>query len=563
MMSSLTSLQSALRQASSRPLRGLALDTRNIDQELVTLRRWIGDRGSAKPPQDAVMSALQRFYRDQKLHNGSQTRLVCFGCITALPGGQKLIEDGERFSALLRSVDEWRPRPRAFRLCYRGLLYAYFGYYPEVARSAGQQNWHQLRNYLRDRAPNTVTDGRLPTWVNSLQQNMQLLGDDPGRVYGPALLAGESAEFDSAREALDIHEDSWLIRLLVLGQIEAAAHANDQGFIGHLPKLLPLLEKHPLAVNDGLTRLLNRYEACASPIAHAALRDFAVARWGNPWLTLNKAKWSQVSAETRAMVADWLKLDLIRQFFSLLAADGSNDTRRLKFWERYHDSIDDMYFALGNFARWHRGQDFLNIREKMAGRLLTLHSAGAPENNAFIMCIGDYVVVEFGIKGNACFIFERDSLPFALEGSIAGNGAALKHESYVERLLHQDASFEKWEAKFQRALVSRMRVRPSVPQAGDPSISRMPVPGGGAPRLVRPASSATGARPESQKMGHRESFSMRALAQFCSARRLRTEDFRDRNGNLWVLTDDRDRSLNGQLRAWGFSFKAGKGWWRK
>jgi hypothetical protein len=37
-------------------------------------------------------------------------------------------------------------------------------------------------------------------------------------------------------------------------------------------------------------------------------------------------------------------------------------------------------------------------------------------NNAFIMCIGEHVVVEFGLKGNACFIFKRDRLPFRCSG---------------------------------------------------------------------------------------------------------------------------------------------------
>jgi len=58
-------------------------------------------------------------------------------------------------------------------------------------------------------------------------------------------------------------------------------------------------------------------------------------------------------------------------------------------------------------------------------------------------------------------------------------------------------------------------------------------------------------------------FSERELSRLCDARRLRIEDLRERNGNLWVLTGDADGYVSGQLRSWGFSFKAGKGWWRK
>ena len=187
-----------------------------------------------------------------------------------------MIEDSGRFPKLLGAIDAYLPNPRAFRLCYRGLLNAYFSYDAETARSAGKHNWEQL------------------------------------------------------------------------------------------------------ALNIGLAKILARHCACRPITVHPELRDFALAQRGNPWLSLNKAKWSLVSDEARKMIAGWLKRILIKDFFSLLAADGSNDTRRLEFWERYVDSIDDMYFALGNTALWHRGTDYQNARNRMAGWLLNLHSAGPP-----------------------------------------------------------------------------------------------------------------------------------------------------------------------------------------
>jgi EH_Signature domain len=419
-MSSLSHLRSALRQINSGSLRGLTFDSKLLDREIANLRDRLGNSGSAKPPQDAIIAAVRAFFQDQKLQTYRKALLICFGCIDpSLPAGTRLIEDGERFPKLLGGIDSYLPNPRAFRRCYRGLLNAYFSYDVETARSLGKHNWEQLRTYLRDRAPKTVAPGLQPAWVDALQANLQLLGSDPGGFYGRALLTGHSEEFERARQALDIHENSWLIWRLILGQVEAATSEEDDTFQRWLPSLLDLLGKHPLALNAGLAKILARYRACGTVTVHPGLRDFAVAQWGNPWLSLNKVKWCLVSDETRKMVAGWLKLVLIKDFFSLLAADGTNDTRRLKFWERYVDSIDDMYFALGNTARWHRGTDFQDARKRMADRLLNLHSAGSPTNNAFIMCIQNYVVVEFGMIGNACFIFERDRLPFALKGDIA------------------------------------------------------------------------------------------------------------------------------------------------
>ena len=571
-MTVLSHLRATLRDINSDSLHGLTFDARLLDQETSKLRGWLGDRGTAKPPQDAIVAALHAFHHDQYLRNRRQALLVCFGCIEpVLISSTRLIEDGERFPKLLKAVDAYIPTPRAYRPCYRGLLNAYFGYDPETARSAGKQNWEGLRAYLRERAANTIAPGLLPSWVEALQANTDLLGDDPGSAYGKILLAGHSDEFDRAREALDIHENSWLIWRLVLGQVEAAAHEDDTNFQRHLSSLLDLLAKHPLAVNDGLAKLLSRYHLLKAPVVHAALRDFAVARWGNPWLSLNRAKWSLVTNEAREMIAGWLKLILIQQFFSLLAADGTNDTRRLKFWERYHDSIDDMYFALGNTARWHRGTDFQDIRKKMAGRLLSLHSAGPPDNNAFIMCIGNFVVVEFGLTGNACYIFGRDQLPFELDGDIAGNGTALKHASFVERLLHKDGTFETWERKFGRTLTALMHIQPRIqPIRSDAPIVRTP---GFSDVRQTPYSVEPDAQPAQRpvpptsrgepKPARGVAFSERELSRLCDTRRLRIEDLRDRNGNLWVLTGDADGYVSSQLRSWGFSFKAGKGWWRK
>src|SRR5207249_508168 len=173
----------------------------------------------------------------------------------------------------------------------------------------------------------------------------------------------------------------------------------------------------------------------------------------------NSARWSHVPAPTRSMVADWLKLELIHNFFNLLAEDGSSDTRRLKFWQRYHKHIGDMYFALGRRASKSKSLDFLELRRKMEGRVLGLYAAGPPENNAFIMCMGDCVVVEFGIKGNACFIFRRSQLPFALSGQVAGDSTALKDARYVERLLHIDRFGQPWEKTFEATLARLLSVR--------------------------------------------------------------------------------------------------------
>jgi len=400
----------------------------SLDRETSKLRTWLGGHGVAMPPQDASRAALRDFVRDRDLPTLKRATLASFGCTDPFDHMRHgLIADEELFPLFLDRVDDYRENPRALRLCYRGLLHAYFEY--DVERGAppsARDNWFRLKAYLGRRTSSVTTPGFEPSWVGTLQGNTEVFGADPGAFYGSEMFHGRPERFDIVRAELPVTEASWLVWQVIVGQIEAAAGAPDAEFRAAIPSLTQLLEKHPLAENFGLAKLLTRYRRCASPTLHERLRDFAVDTWGNPWLALNEAKWSVVSPDARMMVTEWLKLALMQKFFGLLAEDGLNDTRRLKFWETYHQSIHAMYFALGETARRHPGLDFREVRKQMEGLQLTLtHSTS--KNNAFIMCIGEHVIVEFGEKGNACFIFHKDRLPFALEGGVAGNSTALKH----------------------------------------------------------------------------------------------------------------------------------------
>lgn len=212
----------------------------------------------------------------------------------------------------------------------------------------------------------------------------------------------------------------------------------------------------------------------------------------------------------------------------------------------------------------------------MGERLLNLQSAGPPTNNAFIMCIGNYVVVEFGLTGNACFIFRIDELPFELSGCVNGDSTGLKSQSQVDRLLHIDASEGTWEQKFQRILAKLMSVQPGqAVTSSDASVLKAPTAFPGriethSGMIHMPQQSNIGkARPTLQSANNAAPpsqtalFAERDLAEFCRAHQLQIEDLRDRNGNCWVLTEDSDGYVSSKLRSWGFTYKSGKGWWRK
>jgi hypothetical protein len=341
------------------------------------------------------------------------------------------------------------------------------------------------------------------------------------------------------------------MRELVDAQVTSAILRGDQELRAIMPRLLAILDQHPVLQDIGLARVLDRYSLCNQPDINAGLKDYAVAKWGNPWLERNEAKWSRVTSGSRKMIADWLKLDFIRTFFSLLSADQMNDQRRLRFWERYVGSIDDMYFALGDTAHRNPSTDFKKARQKMAGRMLRLERAGAPNNNAFIMNIRGHVFVEFGETGNALYVFNRNDLPFDLSRSwIAGDRSALKSLANVGRVVHIDSSWKTWEQKCEQTIAELTGVRPD----GAPSRSAPAQP---AARSSAPSQTHAPATPPRSGLVRSEA----ELFALLASRKIKHLDMRDKGGSLWVYAPFTGSDLPAILRKAGFAWSARRVAW--
>lgn len=536
-------LRQALRTINETTFQGLHFDHRLIQQEVKKLRETLIDKPDPRPPIDQMQTAVAGFLNTSDLNNFRDTRLVCYGAATPFGHDQiRLIEKNKHFPKLLKVINGYRNRPRIYRRFYRGLLVSYFNYDPEApyAKDIGHFNWHILRHYLNDHITHIQAEGITPDWVAALQEHRNLLTDDPCSRYAQAFLDGVYDVFNDVEKQFGFAAgSSWVTRAVVDACIDAAIRLSDREFKHYLPELLKLLgnPRHATLLNPGLAKLLDRYANTQPLILHPELRNFAVAHWKNPWLEINHNRWALVSEPARKMVTDWLKLDLIQSFFELLTADGSNDTRRLNFWIRYVDQITDMYFALGRYAMQNQDTSFVELRNKMAGRLLKLSGTGK-ENNAFIMTINDYVFIEFGMRNHATYIYRE--YPFALDGSRDINLNALKDTSTnIERLRHQDnvLRYNRWELRFNAHLYQHFGIQ--VPNTGE--------------------------IPEPWRSGSYYNYTAGNAANiktFCQTFKLGMEDPRLSGGYFWILADDQTTIINQQLRAWGFSYRAGRGWFR-
>jgi hypothetical protein len=547
-MSSIDRLQQAIVQALNVALESPQIP-KVLTEQLKALEGALSGAGAGQPPRDRMREAIEHFRRTGEVGTLGNTRLICYGCADRFaPTEPPLIEELRSFPILLRSVDDYFEEPRAFRRCYRGLLRAYFAYDGDgdTTPANGRENWRELRSYLSRKRIAVRVAGFQQEWAEALEANINLLTDDPVSRYAKNLLNGDAEEVNQIKARLEIQGGSWLMRRLILAQILEGTRESDRGFRARTERLLALLEGHSLLENEGLALILERYARIRSPEQHPALRDCAIRTWGNPTFRRHSPEWSRVSETTKQMIAAWATLDIIREFFEVLSDDRRTDQRRLKFWQRYHEQIEDMYFALGSAALYGRDPDRQRVRKKMGDRLLVLKSGGTPSNNAFIMLMGDIAVVEFGVKGNACYIYKRSDLPFSLRGDVSGDG--LKSRNHLERLTHMDGH-QTWEEKFGAALAIR-GVQPSASDRSSTSSKRDYRP------ATQPGSSGGGAEAAG--------FNRSTLEKFVREHQLVWVDHTDKGGNISVISSQESGAIADALRAWGFSFSQKRWvWWRK
>lgn len=517
------------------------------------------DTGNVSPDQRSVARTLQNYRRTKSLPSFIDRKYACFGIAQRVDKDEWcLIEDAPLFNRLLELVNALAAQPRQFRKCYQGLMHSYFSY-PILDESAisGANNWKLLQKFLNDQMRTALSAERQPTWLLMLNEHKNLLTDEPCGRYAAALMNGDASELVAATDCIGISSSSWLWQEATVAHAQAVCNIRDDAkFRQHLKPLLDLLagksgvELGNLVVVRCLAMVLVRYARGADRPEHPRLRDLAVERIGNPWL--KRAAWDAHVAddEARKMVDRWLKRRLITDFFALLSEDGAADERRLQYWLKFDPVIDDMWFALGSYARTARSSDFKEMRMRMDGRLHYLDGQGSPYNNAFIMRIGPFMVVEFGVHGNATYIYNASDL--RLDQNVRHVSIhALKASNHVARLIHNGV----WESSFDAWLLPRLGWKPS----GETRSATRPRGDGEAivtSRVREP-------RTEEARQKKPSIPDIARVMDVIYANNLGYEDKRAKDGAFWILTGNDNLAVNAQLLKLGFTYKTHKGWWRE
>lgn len=556
---------------------GLETDTNafapnnDIDRFIEHQKRLVGEYGTQRVSTDLQLEAVQRFWQSLRIDSLRDGRLVSFGMsLPNAPQGQSIIEDSGRFLALLKGVDQWLPEPKKYRRCYQGLMSNFFGYdaYAPSTPPIGKGNWVTLRSYLNENSKYITDAGTYPDWVTCILENRTLFGSAPCEPYAAAMLRGESHQVDNLRVRLGIDDSSWFVRELVIAQIKTATAKSDEEFIGLLPKLIQIIASNNVLRDSSMVFLLDRYARIPQTPLQQQLRDAAVEWWGNPWLTSNNMRWGGVSAPARAMVTEWLKLEFIEAFFTLLAEEGGADRRRMDFWKRYVHAIGNIQFALGSNARFSRSRDFVELRKKMKGLIVELKDSQG-SNNAFIMTMGHLVAVEFSGATNAFYGYDaRRDLPFDLSTPVVSRKDApnsLKSSAKMLWMQHQDGihGWRKWEQMFEATLKKNFDVVPMTEVEANATVRRATTATTATTSTSREPNNATpilSGEPIDTSLSL--PYTRQNLDEFARTHRINVEDKTMVGGNLWVRASSDVRSINRTLINWGFQYRAGKGWWK-
>jgi EH_Signature domain len=539
----------------------------DMDQVIATLRQQARSAGETHAPLELQSQAVHRFWQAQRLDTLKDARLVSFGiCLLHEPDGHSIIEDSERLSSLLNGVDQWLNEPRWFRRCYQGLLRSYFAYDAKAAdvRSVARQNWERLRQYLLDRVQKVVDQDTNPDWVKTIISAPHLFADTPCMPYAAATLQGDNRAVDLLCAQLGVPPESWFLRELVLAQVKASTGLSGEAFVAMLPTMLERLGAIRVLRDAGLALLINHYATLVQADVHAGLRDTAVRWWGNPLLAVNQTRWSGAVEPARAMIAEWVKLDLIEIFFAKFTDGSAMEWRRCDFWKRYIKSIDTVRFALGTPAPKIDSE----LAPKLEG-LTTQASQHALSNAALVMTIGPAVLVELSSYTEAACAYDaRKSAPFSL---------ALVAAHPIVRMQHDDGvqGWRKWEDMFEATLLQQFDIRTGATLSGkrDRFVDLSDI------AIELPSQTATVQSIPSQIVGRspgslREDFhwqtaeaasvpfSRADLEIFARVHSLQLEDTTMQGGSLWIRAADTDPRINRVLSRWGFAHETGSGWRR-
>lgn len=550
--------------------------------------RLFKESTKAGPSKETAYAAALRLMRGEPL-DGWQRHLVAAGLSEPIKeqGGARAIGH-PTCAPLLEAYQADAAAGELWEMTLFGLLGSYFAFNPLRASQAELAGLNALRRTLArtwPRVSERMGKQYVPDWARAIRQHPGLLEESAADGFAEDYLAGKDDAVRTLVQDLGIPPSSWFWHRLVLGAVHAACKRDDARFKKVIPRLLTLLEERSAFRNAGLVDLLVRFHACGDKTADDRLRDYVVRKdvWQNPKLKAAgiATAWNQVPVPVWQMVLHWVNKRNLQDFFDVLAARNNADEGRLEFWSKYMDQISWTRLIFGSdtmtLANSQPAVRQLIAREEDLYATLTANR----DVDAFMMQIGEFIIVEFSKKPNACYVYPSQELTYDRHRrTYQGGTGDLKYGYYesnvTARILHKPG----WQFDAERTLKSAGIYPDTHKRAGGPGspfvkaaaptvAPRGHVAAPTAPEVTRRAQP----KPERSARPHTESFESAApkgaiftmsgleklLLKFAGAY---VDDRRSASGGrLWVEDPDQHGALGMTLKSYGFEWSANRAAW--
>lgn len=526
------------------------------------------DSAEASVSEKSIAASVWAFRRTGKVDSFRDLKYACYG-LTLRQGKDEstLLGDEKLYPALIDEVHSVTKEPRKFRKCYQGLLNSYLNFpADDSSTDVEKRNWEHLRSYLRKQLRLILTVEPIASWIHVLEAHENLLKSNPCKRYAEGLREGKWDELEELAQGLAISSASWVWKEAVLAHVQAVADIRaDIAFRQELDLALHALEGKRVPLGDelrktGTASLLRRYARCSEHPQHEALLDQALHCFGKPWL--NRTAWDAYVGDEDALrlIDGWTKTGLIQDFFQLLADDGVADLSRMRFWPQFVPVISDIWFAMGSYAHDSRDPKYLKLRQRIGRERVLKFASPTPTNNAFIMRMGPFYLIEFGQKGRAAYLVHADRWKEPLTPGATVQLAVHRLQSMGgEQMRHYPLP---WEKTFCNVICPRIGWWPGSPPP-KPTVRRTESLAGRPMESKKKSASTQRGTAAGAKHETEEDPFFAALTSRLADYGLQIDDLRRKGGCLWVRADTKDQALNRILLGAGFTHSGGNGWWKK
>ncbi len=526
------------------------------------------DSPEASVSDQSIAASVWSFRRTGKIDSFRNLKYTCYG-LTIRQGKDEstLLGDEKLYPALIDEVHGLAKEPRKFRKCYQGLLNSYLNFpADESSTDTEKRNWEDLRNYLRKQLRLILAVEPVASWIHVLAAHENLLKPNPCKRYADGLREGKWDELEELAHGLAISSASWVWKEAVLAHVQAVAQIRaDIVFRQELDLALHALEGKRVPLSDevrktGTASLLRRYTKCGDRPQHEALLDHALACFGKPWL--NRTAWDAYVDDEDALrlIDSWIKTGLIQDFFQLLADDGVADLSRMRFWPQFVPVISDIWFAMGSYAHDSRDPKYLKLRQRIGRERVLKFASPTPTNNAFIMRMGPFYLIEFGQKGRAAYLVHADRWKEPLTPGATVQLAVHRLQSMGgEQMRHYPLP---WEKTFCNVICPKIGWWPGSPPPKPTARNKESLATRNTESKKKSPSTQRGTSSGAAHQTEEDPF-LAALLSRLADYGLQVDDLRRKGGCLWVRADTKDQSLNRMLLGAGFTHSGSNGWWKK